>query len=57
MDLATAVNFVEALLDTLRQDRDENFLEDMWKEMEEMAVKCHVSFEKSRNETADCVDP
>uniref|UniRef100_A0A671K1Y8 HAT C-terminal dimerisation domain-containing protein n=1 Tax=Sinocyclocheilus anshuiensis TaxID=1608454 RepID=A0A671K1Y8_9TELE len=46
VDLATAVNLVEALLDTLQQYRDENFFEDMWKEVEEMAVKCQVSFEK-----------
>lgn len=47
MDLATAVNFVETLVDTLQQDRDDNFFEDMWKEVEEMAVKCHISFEKA----------
>uniref|UniRef100_A0A672SDU0 HAT C-terminal dimerisation domain-containing protein n=1 Tax=Sinocyclocheilus grahami TaxID=75366 RepID=A0A672SDU0_SINGR len=46
VDLATAVNIVEALLDTLQQYRDENFFEDMWKEVEEMVAKCQVSLEK-----------
>lgn len=47
VDLATAVNLVEALLDTLQQYRDYHFFEDMWKEVEEMAVKCQVSLEKT----------
>lgn len=57
MDLATAVNFVEALLDTLRQDRDDNFFEDMWKDGAGNGCKVPCQFWKSRKETVNCVDP
>lgn len=47
LDLAAAVTLVESLLDTLEQYRSEAYFEALWKEVEEMAVKCDLSLEKT----------
>lgn len=47
LELAAAVSLVESLLDTLQQYRSEAFFEVVWKEVEEMVVKCDPSLERT----------
>ncbi|XP_061589448.1 zinc finger MYM-type protein 1-like [Cololabis saira] len=49
-DLAAAVALVESLLPTLQQYRSEACFEDVWKVVEETAVKCDLSFEPSNDD-------
>ncbi|KAL2102076.1 hypothetical protein ACEWY4_003837 [Coilia grayii] len=47
LDLAAAATLVESLLLTLQQYRSDACFEDLWKEVEETAVKCDLSLEKA----------
>ena len=47
LDLAAAVSLVQSLRDTSQKYRSEAFFEVVWKEVEEMAVKCDLSLERT----------
>nr|XP_054592247.1 zinc finger MYM-type protein 1 [Nothobranchius furzeri] len=50
LDLSAAVSLVDSLLATLQKYRSEAFFEVVWREVEEMAVKCDQSWEKTKRQ-------
>lgn len=42
LDLARAVDLVGALTDTFQDYRTENYFDELWKEVEEVAEQCKI---------------